>query len=33
VDIALTAISANCGFVARSFAGDPKQVTELIKAA
>jgi len=33
VDIALTALSANCGFVARSFAGDPKQVTELIKAA
>ena len=33
VDIALTAISANCGFVARSFAGDPKQVTELVKAA
>lgn len=33
VDIALIALSANCGFVARSFAGDPKQVTELIKAA
>ncbi len=33
VDIALEAIAANCGFVARSFAGDPKQVTELIKAA
>ena len=30
---ALTAIAANCGFVARSFAGDPKQVKELIKAA
>jgi 2-oxoglutarate ferredoxin oxidoreductase subunit beta len=33
VDIALEAIAANCGFVARSFAGDPKQLTELIKAA
>jgi 2-oxoglutarate ferredoxin oxidoreductase subunit beta len=33
VDIALEAIIASCGFVARSFAGDPKQVTELIKAA
>jgi 2-oxoglutarate ferredoxin oxidoreductase subunit beta len=33
VDIALTALSASCSFVARSFAGDPKQVTELIKAA
>jgi 2-oxoglutarate ferredoxin oxidoreductase subunit beta len=33
VDIALEAIAASCGFVARSFAGDPKQVTELIKAA
>lgn len=32
VDIALMALSSNCGFVARSFAGDPKQVTELIKA-
>lgn len=33
VDLALEAIAANCGFVARSFSGDPKQVTELIKAA
>jgi 2-oxoglutarate ferredoxin oxidoreductase subunit beta len=33
VDIALEAIAANASFVARSFAGDPKQVKELIKAA
>ena len=33
VDICMEALTANCGFVARSFAGDPKQVTELIKAA
>jgi 2-oxoglutarate ferredoxin oxidoreductase subunit beta len=33
VDICQEALIANCGFVARSFAGDPKQVTELIKAA
>lgn len=33
VDLCLQALSANCGFVARSFAGDPKQVKELIKAA
>lgn len=33
VDIALEALTANGGFIARSFAGDPKQVTELIKAA
>ncbi len=33
VDIAMEAISANASFVARSFAGDPKQVKELIKAA
>ncbi len=33
VDLALEAIAANCGFVARSFSGDPKQMTELIKAA
>lgn len=33
VDICMEAIIANCGFVARSFAGDPKQVKELIKAA
>ncbi len=33
VDLALEAIAANCGFVARSFSGDPKQMIELIKAA
>ncbi len=33
VDICMEALTASCGFVARSFAGDPKQVTELIKAA
>ncbi len=33
VDICLEAIAASSGFVARSFAGDPKQVKELIKAA
>lgn len=33
VDICLEALAANCGFVARSFAGDAKQVKELIKAA
>jgi 2-oxoglutarate ferredoxin oxidoreductase subunit beta len=33
VDICLEAIVANAGFVARSFAGDPKQVKELLKAA
>ncbi len=33
VDICMEALVANCGFVARSFAGDPKQVKELIKAA
>lgn len=33
VDICQEALIANCGFIARSFAGDPKQVTELIKAA
>lgn len=33
VDLALEAIAANCGFVARSFSGDPKQMVELIKAA
>ena len=33
VDICMEALIANCGFVARSFAGDPKQVKELIKAA
>jgi 2-oxoglutarate ferredoxin oxidoreductase subunit beta len=33
VDICLEALVANATFVARSFAGDPKQVKELIKAA
>lgn len=33
VDLCLEALAANCGFIARSFAGDPKQVKELIKAA
>src|SRR3990172_9561854 len=33
VDICMEALAANCGFVARSFAGDPKQAKELIKAA
>jgi 2-oxoglutarate ferredoxin oxidoreductase subunit beta len=33
VDLCMEALTANCGFVARSFAGDPKQVRELIKAA
>lgn len=33
IDICLEAIAAGCGFVARSFAGDAKQVRELLKAA
>jgi 2-oxoglutarate ferredoxin oxidoreductase subunit beta len=33
VDIAMEALIANASFVARSFAGDPKQVKELLKAA
>ena len=33
VDIAMEAIAANATFVARSFAGDPKQVKELLKGA
>ncbi|MBI3242999.1 MAG: 2-oxoacid:ferredoxin oxidoreductase subunit beta [Chloroflexi bacterium] len=33
IDLCLEAIVADCGFVARSFAGDPKQVTTLLKAA
>ncbi|HEY61228.1 MAG TPA: 2-oxoacid:ferredoxin oxidoreductase subunit beta [Anaerolineae bacterium] len=33
VDIAAEAVASNATFVARSFAGDPKQVKELIKAA
>ncbi len=33
VDIAMEAMISNATFVARSFAGDPKQVKELVKAA
>jgi 2-oxoglutarate ferredoxin oxidoreductase subunit beta len=33
IDIGRLAIDMNCGFVARSFAGDPRQVKELLKAA
>jgi 2-oxoglutarate ferredoxin oxidoreductase subunit beta len=32
IDICMEAIASNATFVARSFAGDPKQVKELIKA-
>jgi 2-oxoglutarate ferredoxin oxidoreductase subunit beta len=32
-DLCVEAIVAGCGFVARSFSGDPKQVRELLKAA
>lgn len=33
IDLCMEAIISNCGFVARSFAGDAKQVRELLKAA
>ena len=33
IDVCLEALVADCGFVARSFAGDPRQVEELLKAA
>jgi 2-oxoglutarate ferredoxin oxidoreductase subunit beta len=33
IDICMEALASNATFVARSFAGDPKQVKELIKAA
>src|SRR5579883_2887047 len=33
IDVCLEAVVADCGFVARSFAGDPKQVEALLKAA
>ena len=33
IDLCMEALIANCGFVARSFAGDPKQVKELLKTA
>jgi len=33
IDICLEAVVSNCGFVARSFTGDPKQIDQLLKAA
>src|SRR5262249_19278118 len=33
IDVCLEAVVADCGFVARSFAGDPRQVEALLKAA
>ena len=33
IDVCVEALVANCGFVARSFAGDAKQVRELLKIA
>jgi 2-oxoglutarate ferredoxin oxidoreductase subunit beta len=33
IDLCIEALAAGCGFVARSFAGDAKQVRELLKAA
>jgi 2-oxoglutarate ferredoxin oxidoreductase subunit beta len=33
IDLCLEALVGGCGFVARSFAGDPKQVLTLLKAA
>jgi 2-oxoglutarate ferredoxin oxidoreductase subunit beta len=33
IDLCMEAITADCGFVARSFSGDAKQVRELLKAA
>ncbi len=33
IDVCLEALVADCGFVARSFAGDPRQVEALLKAA
>jgi 2-oxoglutarate/2-oxoacid ferredoxin oxidoreductase subunit beta len=33
IDLCLEAIASGCGFVARGFAGDAKQVRELLKAA
>ena len=32
IDVCMEAIIADCGFVARSFAGDPRQVESLLKA-
>ncbi len=33
IDLCLEAIASGCGYVARSFAGDPKQVVPLLKGA
>lgn len=33
IDVCIEALAADCGFVARSFAGDAKQVRELLKIA
>jgi len=33
IDVCLEAVIGDCGFVARSFAGDPRQVEALLKAA
>ncbi len=33
IDVCLEALVGDCGFVARSFAGDPRQVEQLLKAA
>ena len=33
VDICMEALASNATFIARSFAGNPKQVKELLKAA
>lgn len=33
IDLCMEALVAECGFVARSFAGDPRQVVTLLKAA
>jgi 2-oxoglutarate ferredoxin oxidoreductase subunit beta len=33
IDLCLEAVVAGCGFVARSFSGDPKQLNALLKAA
>jgi 2-oxoglutarate ferredoxin oxidoreductase subunit beta len=33
IDLCMEALAAGCGFVARSFAGDAKQVRELLKSA
>ena len=33
IDLCIEALASDCGFVARSFAGDAKQVRELLKAA